>query len=524
MFGSDDPLAVLLEAVVRLVLLVLRTVVRLTRFALRHPRVSSAVTALVLLDRYTGHLAVVLLVGGLVAATMVWGLAWRGSFRVHVWPRLHAAWLTCTLPRRWRLIASQIGLVVHDHRGGEGRWVHGGVGEVRVTPAGIVRLRVGIPTGLTLADYARKSDALAVAFRAREARVTPAGASSVWIELHRIDVLADTIAPLPVRPEPELTLSGIAVGRHEDGTPWLFNVSGTHVLIAGATGAGKGSVLWSLLRGLSPAITAGWVQVWAIDPKGGMELRPGQAMFSRFEDGSPERMCDLLEDLVAVMDQRATQLAAQGLRKHRPSSDLPHVLAVIDELATLTAFADRDTVRRIDRALGLLLTKGRAVGITVLAAVQDPGKDVVGWRDLFPTRIAMRLDNPLQVDMVLGDGARDLGATADHISELTPGLAYVRVEGTRAIRRVRSSYLTDDDIADLSRTVKATAALTAPQSPKPIDVLDPWGELHTVPPRSGVPQDEAGLQRPPTPRKPRKPRAPRAGRTAPATDTGGEPR
>ena len=78
---------------------------------------------------------------------------------------------------------------------------------------------------------------------------------------------------------------------------------------------------------------------------------------------------------------------------------------MIDELATLTAFAERSVVRRIEQALGLLLTKGRAVGITVLAAVQDPGKDVVGWRDLFPTRVAMRLDTPIQVDMVPGEGA-----------------------------------------------------------------------------------------------------------------------
>lgn len=523
MFGSDDLLAVLLEAVVRLVLLVLRTVVRLTRFALRHPRVFSAVTGLFLLDRYAGHMAVVLLVGGLLA-TMASTLAWPAAFRGHVRPRLHAAWLTCTLPRRWRHIASRVGLVVHDHRGGQGRRVHGGVGEVRVTRAGIVRLEVAVPTGLTLADYARKADALAVAFGVREVRVTPAGASSVWVELHRTDVLTDTISPLPIPPEPELTLSGIPVGRHEDGTPWRFNLSGTHVLIAGATGAGKGSLLWSLLRGLSPAIGAAWVQVWAIDPKGGMELRPGRALFSRFEDRSPETMCDLLEDLVAVMDHRATQLADRGVRKHQPSGDSPHVLVLIDELATLTAFADRDTVRRIDRALGLLLTKGRAVGITVLAAVQDPGKDVVGWRDLFPTRVAMRLDNPLQVDMVLGDGARELGAMADQISELTPGVAYVRVEGTRAIRRVRASYLTDDDIAALSRTVKATVALTAPRSATRIDVPDPYGQFHAGPSRSRVPQDEAGLQRSPTPGKPRKPRAPRAAPTEHPAETGGEPR
>jgi len=91
----------------------------------------------------------------------------------------------------------------------------------------------------------------------------------------------------------------------------------------------------------------------------------------------------------------------------------------------------------------------------VVSAVQDPGKDVVGWRDLFPTRIAMRLDNPIQVDMVLGDGARDRGARADHISEFTPGVAYIRTLGTRQVQRVRSSYLSDADIDDLVRTAAA---------------------------------------------------------------------
>jgi S-DNA-T family DNA segregation ATPase FtsK/SpoIIIE len=62
----------------------------------------------------------------------------------------------------------------------------------------------------------------------------------------------------------------------------------------------------------------------------------------------------------------------------------------------------------------------------------------------------MRLDNPIQVDMVLGDGARDRGAYADHISERTPGVAYVRMEGSRDIRRVRAAYLTDNDVTALS--------------------------------------------------------------------------
>lgn len=504
MFGSDEPVPMMIEAVVRLVLLVVRSVFRLVRFAIRRPRVVSAAGSLLVLDRYAGHLALLAVLVALVVGLVVWRTAWQESYRGQVRPRLIRVWLSLTYPGKWRRIASRLGLVVHDHTGANKPWVYGGLGDVRVTPAGIVRLRVAIPTGLTLDDYARKADALAVAFGAREARVTASGPGSVWIELHRTDVLATTIGPLPVVSEPEVNLAGVPVGRHEDGTEWRFSLWQTHVLIAGATGAGKGSVLWSLLRGLAPAINAGWVQVWAIDPKGGMELRPGQRLFSRFEDGNPETMCDLLEDLVAVMDDRGKKLAHLGIRKHQPSPDSAHLLAVIDELATLTAFAERDVVRRIDKALGLLLTKGRAVGITVLAAVQDPGKDVVGWRDLFPTRVAMRLDNPIQVDMVLGEGARDMGATADHIDERTPGVAFVRVEGTRAIRRVRASYLTDDDIHALAGSVTASPALTAPRAPKPVDPLDSW--RRQTPPSSTPDAASDAAAKPRKPRTPRKPR------------------
>jgi S-DNA-T family DNA segregation ATPase FtsK/SpoIIIE len=116
----------------------------------------------------------------------------------------------------------------------------------------------------------------------------------------------------------------------------------------------------------------------------------------------------------------------------------------------------------------------------------------------------MRLDNPIQVDMVLGEGARDMGATADHIDERTPGVAFVRVEGTRAIRRVRASYLTDGDIAELAGSVTASPALTAPRPPKPVDPLDRFdpGPRPVAP--DPTPTDPAAR-----PRKPRTPRKPR---------------
>lgn len=529
LFDSDDIVPVLIEGVLRLVWWVVRTVVSLVLFALRVPLLAVPAAVLVAVGVTYGGAVALWAAVAVVVALFLWRLLRPATFGLWVRPQLAAAWMTVVYEVAWRRIAPRVGLVVHDHgprrrRAGE----VAGLAWVKVTPGGVERLGIGLPVGLTPDDVAAKTDAIAHAFRAREARIAPSAPGGVVIELHRKDVLATTIRPLPVQVADRVNLAGVPIGRHEDGSPWCFSLWQTHVLIAGATGAGKGSILWSLLHGLSPAINAGWVQVWAIDPKGGMELRPGARLFSRFEDGTPETMCDLLENLVTVMDARAKTLAAQGIRKHQPSPASPHVLAVIDELATLTAFAERSVVRRIEQALGLLLTKGRAVGITVLAAVQDPGKDVVGWRDLFPTRVAMRLDKPIQVDMVLGEGARDLGATADHINETTPGVAFVRVEGTRAIRRVRASYLTDDDITDLASRVTASPALTAPRpTPVPASPLAaPASERADEPAASETPEpSRADEQRPPSstapqrkPRKPRKARTTSAATAASATD------
>jgi S-DNA-T family DNA segregation ATPase FtsK/SpoIIIE len=85
----------------------------------------------------------------------------------------------------------------------------------------------------------------------------------------------------------------------------------------------------------------------------------------------------------------------------------------------------------------------------VVAALQDPRKEVMSIRNLFPDRIAMRLDEPEQVDMVLGDGARDRGALADRISTDPPvgaGVAFIRLATDPDPVRVRAAFVTDADI------------------------------------------------------------------------------
>ena len=392
---------------------------------------------------------------GLVVALLSWRLTRPRSFARAVGLPAVATALGGLYRLRWPRIAARHGLVASSYAGGHGSQSDhevASLGRIKAAP-GLLRLHVRLPAGLTPSDLEQACDGLAHAFKVRECRVTSDRPGWVWLELHRRDLLARCLDPLPVTPE--VDLAAVPIGSHEGGTPWRLGIQGTHVLLAGATGSGKSSVLWSLLHGLSGRIATGSVQVWAVDPKGGMELGPGRALFTRFEDTEPERMCQLVEELVRVKDERAQHLAGDGKRLHHASRADPHILLIVDELATLTAFAERKIMARFDQALGLLLTQGRACGISVISAVQDPGKDVVGWRDLFPTRIAMRLDNPIQVDMVLGDGARDRGARADQISELTPGVAYIRTLGTRELKRVRSAYLSDDHIDDLVRAAPA---------------------------------------------------------------------
>jgi S-DNA-T family DNA segregation ATPase FtsK/SpoIIIE len=86
---------------------------------------------------------------------------------------------------------------------------------------------------------------------------------------------------------------------------------------------------------------------------------------------------------------------------------------------------------------------------------QDPRKEILNYRNLFPTKIALRLDEADQVDMVLGKGARERGALADAISENAPGVAYVREDGTTGVVRARAAYVTDPQIIELAATYAA---------------------------------------------------------------------
>ena len=314
------------------------------------------------------------------------------------------------------------------------------------------RVAVRLVSGQSAADFADRADNLAHGFGAMLCRVRTARSGAVLLEFVRRDALAAVVAALPIPSHPDLR--ALPVGKREDGLPWLVRLHGTHLLIAGATGAGKASLLWGLVRAMFPLMEVGLVRVLAADPKL-MELAFGRAIFDRYGTyaADPEAIADMLEAAVADMQGRAARFAGRR-RDHTATVAEPFVVVLVDEVAFLTAYQrDRKLRERIMAALATLTTQGRAVGYCVVAALQDPRKDVLTIRNLFPDRIAMRLDEPEQVDMVLGDGARDRGATCELISTdpaSGAGVAFVRLETDPDPVRVRAGWVSDADIWDLA--------------------------------------------------------------------------
>lgn len=319
------------------------------------------------------------------------------------------------------------------------------VGGVDLIPAGAV-FDVQAVGGQKLSDWTNDgvADAMAQYLGVTKVRVRQAGPGFVRIELRTFDTLSEPV--VSAQEATGVDLEAVDTGMREDGRVWLLRVLHAHILLAGATGSGKGSVLWSIIRGIGPAIKAGYVDVWMADPKGGMEFGRGEELWVRFQ-WTADGILEMLNEAVQVMENRASALRSAGVRKHVPAPDAPLILIIIDEAAALSAYATRDQRTEFERLLGLLLSQGRAVGVSVIAALQDPSKETMPFRQLFPVRIGLRLDEPTQTAMVHGQGSKDRGALCHEIPDTTPGVGYVGEDGTSEFVRVRA-YWIDDDQAD----------------------------------------------------------------------------
>ncbi len=325
-------------------------------------------------------------------------------------------------------------------------------------------VKVRLVPGQTPEDFDLAARALAVARGVARCQVRELAPDVVSIDYQRRDRLASVIVCrrpadlVQVRGE-EVDLTKVWSGRTEYGGDWHQSLVGGHTLVAGATGAGKNSHGWCPIVSIAPAIRDGLVRVSGIDPKG-MELAYGRRIFHRYAVTSRDAL-ELLDDLVAGMEARKGIFA--GSHRMVPiSREHPVELLEFDEIGALIRYVgDRKTREAIIDRVALLNTQGRALGLTVRGYVQEPTKDTVPVRELFPRRICLRVASKTHVGMVLGDQAYDRGAWANRIGESEAGIGYLFGEGIREPLRVRAGWVSDETIKELEAFVTGTTHAVA---------------------------------------------------------------
>jgi DNA segregation ATPase FtsK/SpoIIIE, S-DNA-T family len=324
-------------------------------------------------------------------------------------------------------------------------------------------VRVRLVPGQKPEDFDQAARALASARGVARCQVRELSPNVVSIDFQRRNLLADPVAcpdlaALAGIPGEAVDLRRVWAGRTEYGQDWHIPLAGpaSHLLAAGESGAGKNSVTWRPLVSIAPAIRDGLVRVSGIDPKG-MELAYGRRIFHRYAVTGAEALA-VLDDLVEAMTARKATFAGQ-VRVVPITREHPLELVEFDEIGALTKYTDRRTRDAITERLALLTTQGRALGFTVRGYVQEPTKDTVPVRELFPRRICLRVAAKSHVGMVLGDLAYDRGAWANRITDPEAGVGYVFGEGIREPLRVRAGWVSDQMI----KALETFATVPAPQ-------------------------------------------------------------
>ncbi|MDW8364086.1 MAG: DNA translocase FtsK [Myxococcales bacterium] len=268
----------------------------------------------------------------------------------------------------------------------------------------------------------------------------------------------------------------VAFGKDIAGKPVYGDLARMpHLLVAGATGAGKSVGLNVMLVSLLAKKTPEQVRLLMIDPKV-VEL----AVF----DGIPHMLLPVVTDMkkasralkwaVDEMERRYQLFAEAGSRNiesynekvrrvlageldparlggtaaadaSSPPTPLPYVVVVVDEFADLMMVAAKD----VEACVARLAQKARAAGIHVILATQRPSVDVITGmiKANFPARIAFKVAQREDSKTILGrSGAEHLLGRGDMLM-LPPG--------SSDLRRVHSAFVSEEEVAAICDHLRA---------------------------------------------------------------------
>ena len=344
----------------------------------------------------------------------------------------------------------------------------------------VTRYELELGAGVKVAKVTSLQKDIAYAMAATDVRILAPipGRSAIGVEVPNQQRQLVALGDLLASPEADRANRplDVAVGKDIAGEAVFLDLSATpHLLIAGATGAGKSSGINCIITSLLMRSTPDEVRLILIDPK---QVEMGQ--YQRLPHlltqpvTNPKKAANALGWAVKEMDRRYDVLSelghrditgyndavAKGEAQPPPGSDIeyehmPFIIVVVDELNDLMMVAARDVEESITR----IAQKARAVGIHLIVATQRPSVNVITGviKANIPARMAFAVSSLTDSRVILDQpGAEKLVGKGDML--LLPGNSSIA-------SRIQGSFVSEDEVRQVVAHWRA-------QAPEPVYSAD----------------------------------------------------